>query len=201
MRNPSLWVDIRNLYQFSWYKLCKLIREFAINTITISSGPKTMRDGLKYEMFQTDFHVCARFRCQVISLQNGVMSTQNTHIYCMYKWKICTHINMWGNHLLSRFFWQVTCPKSSTKQILNADGKILTLRAWQRWNSIVYQHTDRFFKSNQVKLLEMIWNDLTCTDSSPKWYLPGASTVAVTKICALRGRFVTQIGISSRNPL
>ena len=63
-----------------------------------------------------------------------------------------------GNHLLSRFFWLVKCPKSSTKQILNANGKIQTLWAWQRSNSIVYQHKNRSFKSNQVKLLEMIWN-------------------------------------------
>ena len=77
---------------------------------------------------------------------------------------------MWGNHLLSRFFWLAKCPKSSTKQILNANGEILTLRAWQRSNSIVYQHKDRSFKSNQVKLLEMIWHDMKCKDSSPKWY-------------------------------
>ena len=82
---------------------------------------------------------------------------------------------MWGNHLLSRFFWLVKCPKSSTKQILNANGTILTLRAWQRSKSIVYQHKDRSFKSNQVKLLEMIWNDMKCKDSSPKWYLKSLS--------------------------
>ena len=56
------------------------------------------------------------------------------------------------------FCWPVKCPKSSTKQILNANGIILTLRAWQRSNGIVYQHKDRSFKSNQVKLLEMVWN-------------------------------------------
>ena len=77
---------------------------------------------------------------------------------------------MWANHLLSRFFWLVKCPKSSTKQILNGNCIILTLRAWQRSNSIVYQHKDRLFKSNQVKLLEMIREDMKCKDSSPKWY-------------------------------
>ena len=61
---------------------------------------------------------------------------------------------MWGSHLLSRFFWLVKCPKASTKQILNGNKIILTLRAWQRSNSIVYQHRDRSLKSNQVKLLE-----------------------------------------------
>ena len=50
------------------------------------------------------------------------------------------------------------CPKSSTKQILNANGITLTLRAWQRSNRIVYRHKDRLFKSNQLKLLEIIWN-------------------------------------------
>ena len=50
------------------------------------------------------------------------------------------------------------CPKSSTKQILNANGITLTPRAWQRSNRIVYRHKDRLFKSNQLKLLEIIWN-------------------------------------------
>ena len=67
---------------------------------------------------------------------------------------------MWGNHLLSRFFWLVKCPKSSTKQILNANGKILTLWAWQRSNRIIYQHKDLSFKSNQVKRDEMTWYEM-----------------------------------------
>ena len=39
------------------YMSCK------IHTITISSGPRPMQNGLKYEMFQTDFDVCVNFRC------------------------------------------------------------------------------------------------------------------------------------------
>ena len=38
-------------------------RNFVINTITISLGPRPMQNGLKYGMFQTDFDVCANFRC------------------------------------------------------------------------------------------------------------------------------------------
>ena len=142
----------------------------------------------------------------VLSPQNGVRSTYI--IYTHISYTVCInvkylHIYMWGNHLLSRFFWLVKCPKSSTNQILNANGIILTLRAWQRPNSIVYQHKDCSFKSNQVKLLEMIWNDMKCKDSSPKWYemiwkdvskrIWKDTTVTKPNIC--KGLFTRMIGV------
>ena len=134
-------------------------KEFAANTITMSSGLRPMQNGLKFEMFQNDFDVCVNFRCvgwchhkMAINLYIYIYKEQaHTHTY----WHTVTMQNfMWGSHLLSRFFWLVKCPKSSTKHIWNANKIILTLRAWQRSNSIVYQHRDRSLKSNQVKLLE-----------------------------------------------
>ena len=170
MRNPRLWIHIRNLI-FLIQNVLKQIKDFAIHTITISSGPRAMQNGLKHEMFQTDFDVCVSFRCVRCCHHKMVLDLHNIHIYCMYRCKIFTYIYiyMWGNHLLSRFFWLVKCPKSSTKQILNGNCIILTLRAWQRSNSIVYQHKDRSFKSNQVKLLEMIWNARILHQNDIKW--------------------------------
>ena len=121
----------------------------------MSSGLRPMQNGLKFEMFQTDFDVCVNFRCVGLCRHkmaiNLYICIEQAHTY----WRTVTMQNiMWGSHLLSRFFWLVKCPKSSTKHILNANKIILTLRAGQRSNSIVYQHRDRSLKSNQVKLLE-----------------------------------------------
>ena len=101
-----------------------------------------------------------------------------THIeifkYKLTIYNIYTYIYLDGeNTFFQYFFWLVKCPKSSTKQILNANGKILRLQTWQRSNSIVHQPSFLQIKSTKADRNDMNWCE--DTNSSPKWYLESLS--------------------------
>ena len=147
-----------------WHK--KFVRIFliqnvllAIHTITISSRPRPIQNGLKYDIPDWFWCMCEFRLCQVMWPQNSVIYI-HVCITCVY---ITIILYTCGQTALCQFFWRSECPNSSNKQILDANGIVLTLRAWQRSNSIICQHKDRSVKSNEVKLLEMRWNDM-------RWY-------------------------------